>query len=674
MRKVRGAARDMTIDWSRCDKQRRASCKGKPKKFCLTYFPKVFYNKFVPDQIDLIDDFVSIILYGGLLARADMRGAGKSSLGKVLGGVYAPVYGFTKWFVPIEVNMEEAEETLNDIVGYYTDDSLSPGDLFGGDFPEICQPMRAAADNPQRARGIVVEGKPVKLIMKQRVLVLPKIKDCPASQFRVTPKGAEKPIRGLAKKNVRPDLVWINDVETDETADSEVMTRKIHRNITKGVMGLAGPNKPLGILMTGTIINQKCLIAQFTDRARHPEWNGKRKKFFIEWPTHTDMRDKYLYLLSQDLDEAYKYYTKNKKRIEAGAVVSNPYRFISQKGPKGKPIEVSAIQRAYNAIYGMGMAAFMSEWQNEPQEENIEKDNLEVNDIQKQLTGVERGNVPVGVIDIVSGIDVHARSLVWVILGIVPTTDGGVAGKCIDYGVDLVNAPSVNLSGKMDRKTQLALDLAQTAALNDLRDKFSMGWPDSSGVMRNLGLGIIDSGDFTETIYRWCVANYPLYRPSKGLGTGQRHGGYKVTKSAAGIGMNWYASKHEVNMSPQRKSAIILFNIGVDYWKRHVRSGFILNQDQAGSIALFGTEAYVHGEFARQILAEEWVTEFVTGKGDVSRWKHNRNVPNHFLDALTYARAGYDVLRNVTKPKRAAAESSGVIENVSGSRVIRTRY
>ncbi|MFC1782351.1 terminase gpA endonuclease subunit [Planctomycetota bacterium] len=667
--KVRAAGKTLTTDYSRQNLRRRNYYKNRPAAFCRKYFPKVFYNDFVTDQRALVTDFKNIIKYGGLLARADTRGAGKSSVGKCVGGVWAIVYGHIKWLVLVEVNTEEATETLEDILSYYTDDTLSDDDLFGADFPELCQAMRYAKRNPQPARRMVIDSQETSVVVKKDKLVFPKLKGVAASGARIIPKGAEKPIRGMAKLDVRPDLVWINDVETDETARSPAMTRNIRKNITQAIMGLEGPNAPLGVLMTGTIIERECLLSQYTDRTKHPEWHGKRCKFFIEWPASTELMDKYLYLKSQDEAEANSFFSDNQVEIEAGAVISNPHRYISQKGPDGRPLEISAIQHAYNKIFIMKMPAFMCEWQNDPQQEDIEM-KLECNEVQKKINGVPRGIVPEGVVKIAAAVDVHSRRLNWTVTGY---TDKG-AGKVIDYDVSRVHSPQTKLSDQ-DPALQQAVEAAVFDALMELKGIFGVGWPDQDGAVRNLDLGLIDAGYKSGAVYEFCRIAGGLFRPIKGFGG--ESGQAKYRRPARGsktirLGNYWFAT-----IVTHKGRGLWVYHLDADHWKRAAQEGFMLDEDKAGSLILYGSEPYVHSDFARQITAEEWITEAPTGKPISSRWlRHQKD--NHFLDDMGLAMAAADMLGlgglSAPAPKQAPRRRRiGQVQRL-GSNYIRTSY
>ena len=636
MQKRREAERSIEIDYSRQDKRRRNRCKNNPALFCKTYFSKVFYNPSSNNQKDIIKDFQDTIKYGGLLARADTRGEGKSTIGKVIGGVWAIVYSYVKWFVVVEVNMDEAIETLDDILGYYVDEDLSDDDIFADDFPEFCQPLRKAIDNPQQARYMLIDGKKARMSITKKKIEFPWIKGKRGP--RIDPKGAEKPIRGLAKKYIRPDLVWVNDVETDLTAASPTMTTTIHKNINKAMMGLGSPTKTMGVLMTGTIINNSCVMAQYTNPGEHPEWKGKRNKFFLSWPDDMAAWDKYLFMLADDPTAAYELYKQDRKAMDIGAVISNRHRFISAPGPDGKPLELSAIQHAFNEIYKMKMPAFMSEWQSEPPDDDIESTLLEVPDIQKKLTGIPRGIVPADCVKLALMIDCHSRKpLYWTLLGI--TAKG--EGKIIDYDTKDVLAPRGVRLNSPDAKIQEAVEKAVFNALMELKnDYFEGGWPDEKGEIHHLDICLVDSGAFTDAVYEFCILAGDKYRPTKGFGSGRNQVKYRRPKPGKYIqvGHYWYRT-----MTTHKRWRFWLYCLDADYWKRSAQEGFALAHDTPGGLALYGDEPVEHAVFARQALAEKWTTEFIAGQGERSRWVPVQK-DNHYLDILAALKAGIDIL------------------------------
>ena len=88
MAERRALERDITLDLSRKDARRRGRCRKHPGRFCRVYFPKIFYHPFTADQKVMIKAIHDRIIYGAWQATAAERGGGKSSIAKIVGGVW----------------------------------------------------------------------------------------------------------------------------------------------------------------------------------------------------------------------------------------------------------------------------------------------------------------------------------------------------------------------------------------------------------------------------------------------------------------------------------------------------------------------------------------------------------------------------------------------------------
>ena len=615
MAERRKVEKDITIDYSRQNKRRRGRFKNNPAGFCRFYFPGVFSNPFRPYQLDIISDLVGCIKYGSLKSVADSRGGGKSSIVKAVGGVWAPSYGHLKWFVPIEANFEEAQETLDDIKSYYEEpEDPDAKDLFGDDFPEICQPVRALEGSSRRGEGQMAGGVRTRIIWGTKKIRLPIVKGSLASGTRVTPKSAEKAIRGLAKGSRRPDFVWLNDLETDETARSAVMTKKIRENIERGVMGLSGQSSSVGIIMIGTIINKRCLMAQFTDPLKNPIWRGVRYRFFIKWPTRSDLWEKYIDTMERKgVDDSNELYLANREEMDAGAEVSNPNRYNKVEGAAGEPLEYSAIQKGYNEIVKMKLPGFLCEYQNDPPEDDTDLAIMESGLVAEKVNGFVKGESPPGITKTTWSFDVHDTRIFWSIMDFKP----GFAGYSVDYGVYRVNSP---LAGSVtDDEKQDQVELAILEALEGLRVELLSVY--------HYDILHIDAGYKSSVVYKAIQAfKDNMSFPSRGMSS--RAGKYTAPKPKT-KGVRFIGEGFHQSYLPNDNIWITLFD--ADKWKHHVQDGFrVTKVNQPGSISLFGDEPFVHRAIAEHICDEQWNAEKEKFEGPDGKRPRN----NHWLDCL----------------------------------------
>jgi hypothetical protein len=150
---------------------------------------------------------------------------------------------------------------------------------------------------------------------------------------------------------------------------------------------------------------------------------------------------------------------------------------------------------------------------------------------------------------------------------------------------------------------------------------------------------LIDSGYCPDAAYEFSRLYGEPYRASKGIGEGRfHHGSQGVNRQ---VGNYWYAT-------PQ-PAGIWLYQPDADYWKRQVHERFLADpvdengRARPGSLTLFvPIGKRDHHSFAQHIMAEEWVTEFIAGKGERSRFqKHSNN--NHYLDATAMMLCGAEM-------------------------------
>lgn len=640
MARKRAAAREITIDFSRQNMRRRNRLSKNPEKFCRTYFPHIFYLPFSDGQRQDLAAIVDRMHYGGLQANAAPRGDGKTTI--VKGAlVYGLVYQLIQWGVIVEANLDMAKATLEDIKTFF--EKPFGDDLFGADFPEYCDPIRALGGKTQLAGGQLYGGKLTGIKWTTERIILPTIhgidtpKNTPARPGIVQVFGADKPIRGLVYQGMRPDLVILNDLETEETAKSLTMTTNIKNNVEKGVLGLGGPTEPIAVVMLCTIIRRGCLADMLTDRQKYPEWQGRRRRMLIEMPHRTDLWEKYMHLRAQEMRsgkpvarKADAFYRKNRKIMDAGAIVSNPRRYIKEPGPDGKPLEISALQHAYNLISRMGWLNFLCECQNDPPEELTETMVLDENQIIEKLNDLDEAALPEGTAKITAFVDVHDQKLFWAVVA----WKEGFIGYVIEYGVERVLSPIAGTVSADERERQV--ELAMLDGLHNVARQFERGWPEhDTGAMRGADLVLVDAGYKPDPVFSHCQTTLGNWRPS--MGGSSRRGQYTTPKPSRSVPVRTIGDGFHQSLLPRRRIPLIIFD--PDKYKKRAQEGLLVpGVEVGGSISLFGQDPIRHRTFAEHIAAEAW---------HIEKLKYER-VPgkqhNHWLDCLAGCCAGAAML------------------------------
>ena len=632
MAEKRREERDIKIDWSKCNHRRRARYKDRPDLFCRHYFPDVFYRPFTPDQKVIINSIKDRILHGGRQAIAAERGGGKSSITKIVGGVWGIVYGHIKFIVILRCNGDEAKTTIEDIKRIF-----EKSDSLRDDFPDICDPIRAIGRTAQTAKTQTVDGEFTYLSWSATEINFPEVANSPAAGAIVICRGMNSSIRGQVRLEKRPDLVIMDDIETDDTASSVIETQKRKRMIERDVMGLAGSGKSMATLFLCTILNRRCLAYQYTDIKKNPQWNGIRQKWIKKFPTNREMWDRYIEIRRDDFADgdqfgrtAFGYYVENRDKMDVGAIVSNRWRFEPKLLPDGTPQEMSSLQAAFNRVADDGdWDSFNTEYQNDPpDEETYETLGLVPRMVAKKIGGVPRGIVPNWCEYLTAGIDIGLRTMHWTVIG----WGRGMAGAVIDYNWEKINSPEGDLHDKETRRQ--TIDAILVALLQWRDNATEKGWPSEGNESnrRHLDKCCVDSGYMPAAIYLFAKSDLKRkYVAIRGYGTAQRSHYRTGDKQKHGIrrGFHWFGSY-------QRGPKCWLYQVDADHWKQFVQTGFLLPLKQPGQIQLFGSDKLVHSAYSSHICAEEWVREFKTGKGFTEgyRTKHQNN---HWLDATTYA-------------------------------------
>lgn len=630
MRRQRAATNDLTIP-AVANPRRRRLCQRNPALFLSRYFPHIFYNPFTTTHREMIAAFTARLTHGGRKAEAGPRGDGKTSLATYL-AIYALVYALRRFVVIVGPNQPHANQILDNIrVELETNDDLAR------DFPEMCTPIRALEGSHQRADHQTVHGVRTRLKWRGDFLVFPTVAGSTASGAILTCRGIDGALRGMNVHGIRPDLVILDDPETDESARSEAEITHREKTIETSIAGLAGPDRSLAILYLCTLWARGCLADRFTDPNIKPAWAGRRHQMIIDWPPDEvrKMWDRYVddrrrAQLSGDETgrAAHAFYLANRQAMDAGSRVSNPYRFDSTQQPDGSALEASALQFCFDMIADIGEDNFGTEYQNKAPEADAQVATpVDIAAIMRTADGRAPGTVPAAADWLTAAIDVGARAIHWIVLA---WKDHAAA--IVDYGVERVLSP---LEGRMEDAANIrATRDAVMDALLEFRAMAAAGWPDAaSGEVRTLDICLVDVGyaraGMDDPVYQFCrTGPKGVYRAAKGLGTAPgMDGRYRPPpKRGPGkkIGLHWYAKRQ-----PARKSW--LFFINSDFWKSWVHSAFLSPPDRPGSLRLPGSDPVAHRRYAEHITAEIYEETYTPGKGWSGRWRTRRR-HNHWFD------------------------------------------
>ncbi len=611
--------------------------------FCETYFSqKRFPLAWSKNHLEVIATLQRVIEVGGKYVLAVERGFGKTSLLEV-----AAIYGVVKGlhpFVQVVSNSRQAALEILDSIRYELEDN----ELLGADFPEVCYPIGCLDGIANRAAGQLYKGKRTKIAITKDEITLPTIEGVPSSGAIIRVTGILGRIRGRKKRLVRPTLVLIDDAQTDTTALSPAQNTKREDIISGAVLGLAGPTTDLAVLMAGTVIEIDDLTARFLSASKHLQWIKTRFKLLGQFPANMKLWDQYATIQADELRNggdgalATAFYRDRRDMMDAGAEVSWPQRY-------GKS-ELSALQRAMN-LYFENRKKFFSEYQNEPQGEDEEAEQLDAELIAGRVNGQLRRVVPLWATKLTGFIDVQKSVLFWMVCA----WGDDFSGAVIDYGVFPAQGRD------WFRLDDCRHTLQELTPGGDLQATLLAGlkgcekmllervWIREDLAPMSIERLLADAswGDSTDTVYAWArqSPHGAIVLPSHGRFIGATSKPWHLYKQIEGekLGTHWI-------LAGSGKRAMRHLSIDANYWKTFIRDRLRTAVGGKGALTLFGRESRIRehrkaGESAIQppanhgLLAAHWTAEYflpVTAQGrTVTEWKWRPGRPdNHWLDCV----------------------------------------
>lgn len=612
----------------------REMCRVNFQLYCETYFPETFPLAFSPDHLKAIKKIERAVLEGGLFALAMPRGSGKTTLCECA-VIWAATYGHRQFIALIGATQDAAEEMMASIKT-----TLETNERLAADFPEVCFPIVKVDGIANRCNGQLCNGKRTRIKWTDAEIILPTVADSPAAGVIIRVAGITGRVRGMKHKrpdgvSVRPSLVIIDDPQTNESANSLKQINDRVKVLSRDILGLAGPGKKIAGVMPCTVIAPDDMADQILDRQRHPEWNGERCKMLYEFPTNTELWEKYAELWGEsqrihgDIRDATEFYRQNRTAMDAGAVVAWPERY--------EPDELSAIQNAMN-LKIKDEGAFYSEYQNEPQaDDENSAEQLKPDEVAKKLNGLRLGTVPLECNTVTMFIDIHEELLFWAIVAWSDTFTGYI----LDYGTTpdqktrdfTLREARYRLSNTYPKMGREAAIFAALEALTD--QQLQRIFRRDDGVELQVARCLIDANwsQTTEVIYQFCRQSQHRARLYPSHGKGITAAMKSITeyrrKPGERLGLHWY-----IPTIKGKKRVIRYVIFDANFWKSFIAQRFKTGMGDSGCLSLWGRNAERHKLLAEHICAETWTATEGNGRR-VEEWKVKPGAgDNHWLDCL----------------------------------------
>lgn len=616
------------------DPERRELLESDDEEWLMYYFgpdshcSDPYTYSFTDQQKEMLAAIRNAILHGTDAALAASRGEGKTTNFERMVLKYA-LSGVVDFAVLFASTGTLAEASLDSIKM-----AIEENDLLLADYPEVCVPVRALQNTPQRAHFMTVTGRrhdngepyhrhPAKFTWCGQEIIFPNVPGSPSARFIIATRGLDAAVRGLKRKGRRPKLAGIDDPDTEETAVSAEQAKKLEKRIDRAIAGLGGQTKRIARVMLTTLQSATSVSYKYTDPALKPSWRGRRFRFLIQKPERTDKWDQYVMLKQADwrngTNLAHEMYLAEREIMDAGAIVANPNRHTEE--------EASALEFYYSEVARIGQEAVDTEYDNNPPKEESEiSSGLTIHRIQRQVNGFERRVVPDGCVLLTQGIDIHKFVLYWVVRAWFPNA----TGFTIDYGTKTVTGTKFRSNDGIEHYVRMAL-------LSRWEEFEATEYRTVSGKLMTESFSLADAGYQTGAVHLACaeIGNTRImpamgFGRSKGCTQANFNPPSKSGRTAKVGGVGWFRSKSEHGW---------YIAADADHWKRWEHARWLTTPGNAGSMTLFGEpgpgermsfDEMEHKTYAKHILGEEEVEEIVRGSMR-KKWKERGE--NHYLDA-----------------------------------------
>jgi hypothetical protein len=659
---VTGWPRVNVPDAPRCVNPERRRASKKLSMFKHIYFPKSLYPQFIDDPDGkfhgpFLDKLEWLIRHLSVVycAEAAPRGIGKT-WDVDIAVVFATCHHLRDLILRIELEGKAAEKRIGAIKTIFQENPL-----LLEDFPEIVQPIRDFGGDARSAHPLVWSA--VDLMFANKVLV--------------SGRGIDGALRGFNINGKRPELVLINDIESEETIRSEAESNMRRARMEKEISALHGQGARCSYLYTQTVPAIGCIADEYTDQNKRPAWNGTRLKARLTPPKNPELWEQFVQLgktlpnTMTDADAAH--FATEGARIAAASDMPLPHFNSLDFGYK-KALELFAekktemldgiemlepkqlpVHRFYMYLAEHDEAWIASEMQNEPESNPNIKDLQLVEHLllARRIEGLSAAVVPAWAAYLTVTIDLGLYRLHWEVDA---WTADGTTSHLVASGIE---ATHIDDSGQWRAMTdptgqQLMSDEAIRRALERLCVQFAKGFPqEGTGEIILPSLHGIDCGGvagqtvqhaWDKVVFSFCAAAGGTWLPLKGESPWTE----SISDRAMG---RWFICEEKNN--PGRR-----IDCHVDGYKKRAYDAYQLpTQDEKNQIVRgtrtlhMDTAHHSLAPYCKQQTAEKHVETFVPGQnvkrsmriGWVPAGKSKQ--PNHWFDTCWMAYAVSDIYK-----------------------------
>lgn len=633
-----------------------------------------------PSQIASVERTVHVLKHGGKSVIAEPRGFGKTSRtsNNALMGV---LQGKVKYVLILASSVQKAEDILESIKT-----ELITNDKLYEMYPAICESFRHAADNQHRILRQTYRGERTFIGSTKALIRIPNIPGEPSAGSIIQVRSKDN-VRGLnvkvrygefKGKVLRPDFVFMDDVQTDEEAESPTSVYKIVQTIKKSVLFAGTHARRISAVMCCTPICPGDVSSHFI--LNEPSWDCLVTKMISKMPKHLDKwLNEYARILL-DFDRyktgdrtraqlaARKYVEENYEMLHEGAEWAWDWAFGWGEDPQ---TEISPLQHAMNFLIEEGTEAFESECQCNVENKIDEAEDAKatLDEILNKVHDFTARNCPVEATKICTHIDVNKNILTYVTMA----SPQDFRPYIIDYGTW---PPQPGMTWK---KRDLAYPLVRYYPdIHEHHERIYLGVKElvneignrmyrrEDGIEMTNDLILVDMGYMIDEVQRAIrdCEHRSITLCCRGQGIKARD------KPFMQRNYEKHAEKHfHCATVPTLDRVLQALYVDVNYFKTILHKGFKTRLGLGGSISLFTPESSGgHLLYGKQNLVEK-VSDDYYDKEDrhVLIWENTRDEDNEFFDNSVGCLAGFMKLGIQMKgTKKKILESFDIQDYVDG--------
>jgi hypothetical protein len=226
-----------------------------------------FWYDFTDQQKEMITAIRNAIIHGGDQPIAASRGEGKPTYFERMLLKYT-LQGMIRFAVLFAATGSPAQDSLESIK-----QELETNERLRADYPEVCVPILALENTPNRAHyqlvtgerhdnGQAYESASSRFSRCGQEIYLPKAPGSPSAGAIIATRGLDAAVRGVKKKGRRVDVACIDDPDTEETARSEEQAKKLEDRIDRAIAGLGSQQRRISRVMLTTLQNRTWFLSR----------------------------------------------------------------------------------------------------------------------------------------------------------------------------------------------------------------------------------------------------------------------------------------------------------------------------------------------------------------------------------------------------------------------------